>query len=193
MKDKIIVNTHCNEIYSKTEVILSYKNEQDIRLELIIEIPIKTDLIFESFEAKIKDKIIKSKIIETEKAEEKYNDAIANGNTGVTTSYNLDEKSYSVKIGNLPSGETLILKCYFLQFIFLRNGFYCLSILKEFPKVLNFISTEVEGEVIIETNSEIIIDKNKYKNSSFCNEKKTKYKIIYKNQEIDNNYSKQKI
>ena len=54
MQDKISVNTHCNEVYSKTEVILSYKNDQDNPLELIIEIPIKTDLIFESFEAKNK-------------------------------------------------------------------------------------------------------------------------------------------
>ena len=138
MEDKIIVNTYSNEIYSKIEMTLHYINKEDEPIELIIEIPIRTELIFDSFIAKIKDKIFKSKIVETEKAEEKYNDEIAKGNTGITTAYNLEEKLYSVKIGNLPSKEILELKCYFIKFISLNKGFLCLNIIKDFPKILNF-------------------------------------------------------
>ena len=65
--------------------------------------------------------------MEKEKAEEKYNDAIAQGNTGLTTSYKLDEKLYEVKIGNLPAKEYLELKCYFIQFISLKNDMNSLS------------------------------------------------------------------
>ena len=185
MEKKIIVNTYSNEIYSKTEVILNYTNNKDNPIELIIEIPIRTELIFESFTAKIKDRIIKSKITEKEKAEEKYNDAIAQGNTGLTTSYKLDEKLYEVKIGNLPAKESLELKCYFIQFISLKNGLYCLNIIKDFPKISNYTTNEIQGEVIIETNSEMTeVDANHIK-GSFLDENKTKYKINYKNEVIE--------
>ena len=183
MEDKIIVNTYSNEIYSKIEVTLHYINKEEDPIELIIEIPIRTELIFDSFIAKIKDKIIKSKIVEKEKGEEKYNDAIAKGNTGVVTSYNLEEKLYSVKIGNLPSKEILELKCYFIQFISLYKGFYCLNIIKDFPKILSFTPNQVQGEVIIETNSEITeIDS---KEGKFYDEKKTKFKLNYENNKIE--------
>ena len=179
MEEKIIVNTYANEIYSKTEIILNYANNEDNSIELIIDIPMRSELIFESFIAKIKDQIIKSKIIETEKAEEKYVDAIAKGDTGIATSYNLEDKLYSVKIGNLPAKETLELRCFFLQFVSIKNGFYCLNILKDFPQILNFTPDQIKGEIIIETNSEIKnIESNK---GSFYNEEKTKYKINYDN------------
>ena len=186
MEDKIIVNTYSNEIYSKIEMTLHYINKEDEPIELIIEIPIRTELIFDSFIAKIKDKIIKSKIVETEKAEEKYNDAIAKGNTGVATEYNLEEKLYSVKIGNLPPKEILELKCYFIQFISLNKGFLCVNIIKDFPKILNFTPNQVHGEVIIETNSEITeITEIDSKKGKFFDEKKTKFMLNYENNEIE--------
>ena len=182
MEEKIIVNTYANEIYSKTEIILNYVNHEDNPIELIIDIPMRSELIFESFIAKIKDQIIKSKIIETEKAEEKYTDAIAKGDKGVATSYNLEDKLYSVKIVNLPAKETLELRCYFLQFVMIKDGYYCLNILKDYPQILNFTPNQIKGEIIIETNSEIInIETNK---GSFCNEDKTKYRINYDNNDI---------
>jgi len=185
MEKKIIVNTYSNEIYSKTEVILNYTNSKDNPIELIIEIPIRTQLIFESFTAKIKDRIIKSKIMDKEKAEEKYNDAIAQGNTGLTTSYKLDEKLYEVKIGNLPAKESLELKCYFIQFISLKNGLYYLNIIKDFPKILNYTPNEIQGEVIIETNSEMTEINTGNIKGSFLDENKKKYKINYKNEDIE--------
>ena len=186
MEETIIVNTYANEIYSKTEILMNYVNNKDNPIELIIEIPMRAELIFESFIAKIKDQIIKSKIIETEKAEEKYTDAISKGDTGVTTSYNLEDKLYTVKIGNLPSKETLELRCFFLQFVSIKNGFYCLNILKDYPKILNFTPNQIKGEIIIETNSEIInIEPNI---GSFCKEDKAKYRINY-----DNNNTIEKI
>ena len=161
---------------------LHYINKKDNPIELFIEIPMRSELIFDSFIAKIKDEIIKSKIVEKEKAEEKYNDAMAKGNTGILTSYNLEEKFYSVKIGNLPSKETLELKCYFIQFIPINKGYFCLNIIKDFPKILNFTPNQVPGEVIIETNSEIDTDSKKGK---YDNEKKTKFIINYENNEIE--------
>ena len=106
--------TYINEFYSKTEVELIYKNTAKNSIEIKIEIPIRAEVIFNYFIEKIKDKIIKSKVIEFNKAEEKYNDAISSGNTGITSSYDIKEKICSLKIGNLPKDEILELKFYFI-------------------------------------------------------------------------------
>ena len=150
------VTTYINEIYSETEVKISYKNTKEESIELIVEIPIRTEIIFNYFTAKINDKIIKSKVIETNKAEEKYMDAIASGNTGIATSYDSDRKICSLKIGNLLKNETIDLKFSFIQFVNIKDSFYCINLIKDFPSFSDFNSDKYEGKIIIETKSEII-------------------------------------
>ena len=170
------VVTFINEIYSKTEIEIEYKNKSENSIELIVEIPLRFDIIFNNFIAKIKDKIIKSKVIESNKAEEKYNDAIASGNTGIATTYDEKNKICSLKIGNLPQNETLELKLNFIQFVIIKNDFYSLNLIKEFPQINDFIENDFEGKIIIETESKIsdIIQKN--------NDKKINYKPIFSNE-----------
>ena len=170
------VVTSINEIYSKTEIEIEYKNKSENSIELIVEIPLRFDIIFNNFIAKIKDKIIKSKVIESNKAEEKYNDAIASGNTGIATTYDEKNKICSLKIGNLPQNETLELKLNFIQIVTIKNDFYSLNLIKEFPQINDFIENDFEGKIIIETESKIsdIIQKN--------NDKKINYKPIFSNE-----------
>ena len=184
------VTASINEIYSKTEVEINYKNTKETSIELIVEIPLRSEIIFDYFVAKIKDKIIKSKVIESNKAEEKYNDAIASGNTGIATIYDEKNKICSVKIGNLPEKETLELKLNFIQFVNIKNDYYSLNLIKDFPKIKDFISNEFEGKIIIETNSKIIElkqnnnDKEVNYNTIYSNENK-KCQIEYKRDSID--------
>ena len=187
------VTTFANEIYSKTEVQINYENKTDSPIELIIEIPLKQEIVFNYFIAKIKDKIIKSKIIETTKAEEKYSDAISKGNTGISSTYNLEEKLYSVKIGNIPQKEILELKCYFIQLISIKNGYHCINLMKDFPKIKNFNSEKFEGKIIIETFSQIT-DLKADINGAYSNDNKkyiveynknTINRILFKTQDIE--------
>jgi len=171
------ITTYANEVYSKTEVEINYENKTDSPLELIVEIPLRQEIVFNYFIAKIKDKIIKSKIIETSKAEEKYSDAISKGNTGISSIYNLEDKLYSVKIGNIPPNEILELKCYFIQLISIKKGFYCLNLMKDFPQIKNFNSEKFEGKIIIEAFSQITDMKTDI-NGAYSNENK-KYIIEY--------------
>ena len=146
---------HINEIFATTEVIENYENNSNSPIELIIEIPIRTEIIFDHFIARIKDKVIRSKIIESEKGEEKYNDAIAKGNTGITSTYNIEEKLYILKIGNILPKENLELKIYFIQFITIKNSLYVLNLMKYFPKIKDNNCKDIKGKIIIETNSKI--------------------------------------
>ena len=147
--------TYINEIYSRTELELSYKNDKENPVEIIIEVPMRSEIIFNKLIIKLKDKIIETKVIESNKAEEKYNDAISSGNTGITSSYNTERKVCSLKIGNLPENETLTLNYSFIQFINIKDSFYCLNLIKDFPSINDFNTDISKGKIIIETNSEI--------------------------------------
>ena len=184
------VSTFINEIYSTTEVELSYKNSNKDSIELIIEIPMKVEIVFNYFIAKIKDKIIKSKVIESIKAEEKYNDAIASGNTGITSTYDITKKVCSLKIGNLQSNETLELKFSFIQFVTIKDSFYSVNIIKDFPTINDLDLRNLEGKIIIETNSEIIdlIQKKDSENINYVTnylEGKQKCEIVYKKDSLN--------
>ena len=39
------VTTSINEIYSKTEVEINYKNTKETSIELIVEIPLRSDIL----------------------------------------------------------------------------------------------------------------------------------------------------
>ena len=147
--------TYINEIYSRTELELSYKNDKENPVEIIIEVPMRSEIIFNKLIIKLKDKIIETKVIESNKAEEKYNDAISSGNTGITSSYNTERKVCSLKIGNLPENETLTFNYSFIQFINIKDSFYCLNLIKDFPSINDFNTDISKGKIIIETNSEI--------------------------------------
>ena len=150
------VNTHINQVYSQTEVELNYKNSTDSPIEIIVEIPLRKEIIFDHFIAKIKDKIIKSKVIESNKAEEKYNDAIAKGNTGISSTYNLEQKTCCIKIGNIPPKEELNLKCYFIQFLTIKDSFYSLYLIKDLPKIKDVNLDSIKCMIAIENFSQLI-------------------------------------
>ena len=70
-----------NEVYIKTLVTQTLKNESENPLELQIYVYKIKSRIFSSFSAKIGDSIeVKSKVIKTKRAEEKYTDSISSGN-----------------------------------------------------------------------------------------------------------------
>ena len=147
--------TYINEIYTRTEVDLSYKNNEENPVEIIVEVPMRSEIIFSKLIIKIKDKIIEAKVIESTRAEEKYNDAISSGNTGIASSYDINKKVCSLKIGNLPPKETLTLNYSFIQFINIKDSFYYLNLIKDFPSINNFNSEILKGKIIIETSSAI--------------------------------------
>jgi len=81
----------------------------------------------------MKEKKIVSKIMPKEKAEEKYSDAIAKGNTGIKGQYSEDMKSYCVNIGNINSNEKITLKTIYNQPITSYDMSYEYIIMNNFP------------------------------------------------------------
>ena len=111
--DIIYVSTNLNELYSESIITQSFTNKTKNSIELILTIPIYSDILISQFTIKIGENEGISKIIEKEKSKEKYTNSISEGNTSVI-SYSDDEKNLTFIIGNILPKR----KNYFINNIF---------------------------------------------------------------------------
>ena len=74
-----------------------------------------------------------SKIMPKEKAEEKYNALIELGNTWFISSYQYNQKSYSVKIGNIKPNQRIVLITIFIQMIGTQDKSYEFNMMEKYP------------------------------------------------------------
>ena len=152
-ENKILFNAEINEIFAKTELIQEFQNPYEDSIELEIIFPINRDINLSKFEISMNEKKIVSRIMEKEKAEEKYTDTIAKGNTGFLGQYSNDMKSYCVNIGNLNSKEKITLKTIYNQSISSYDMSYEYIIMNNFP---SFIFNSKVKEETKENKIEII-------------------------------------
>ena len=153
----ITINSELNEFYAKTNIIQYYKNYSNNPIELILKFPYSSDVQFSKFTLEMQNKKIISKVLNKEKAEEKYNDAIAKGNTGVISS--IKDKYINVTIGNIPPGELIKLTTEFIQFLISEDMSYCYNTIKNFPKIDNKAKEKryfkIKAKINIKTKSRI--------------------------------------
>ena len=142
--DIIYVSTNLNELYSESIITQTFTNETNNSIELILAIPIYSDILISQFTIKIGENEGISKIIEKEKSKEKYTDSISEGNTSVI-SYSDDEKNLTFIIGNILPKEKIILSTTFLQSINSYDKSYEYKMYFDFP---NFIDNK--GNKLIE-------------------------------------------
>ena len=90
--DSIDIITHINELMTQTIVTQYFKNTKNNPIELEILIPQLTNCNITKFEMTKGDQKIISKLLEKEKAKEKYNDSIAKGDYGFI-SYNKENET----------------------------------------------------------------------------------------------------
>ena len=191
----IYLSSRVNEIFATTEVTQYFTNESDKSMELSVLIPIIKKLTLSKFIVSIEDKIIISKVMPKEKAEEKYNDVIASGNVGFMSKYE-DNKSYSVNIGNLASKKRIKLQTIFIEMLGSDDLSYEFNIIDNYPafydeklKDINNKNKKIEANIKIEAQSKITRLIPKYLNEEA--EKNSKYNVKfspdYKNAEIEYN------
>ena len=153
----ITINSELNEFYAKTNIIQYYKNYSNNPIELILKFPYSSSVQFSKFTLEMQNKKIISKVLDKEKAEEKYSDAIAKGNTGVISS--IKDKYIDVTIGNLAPGELIKLTTEFIQFLTSEDMSYCYTTMKNFPKLDNKTKEnryfKINAKIKIKTKSRI--------------------------------------
>ena len=204
--DTIYIKSHVNEIFATTEVTQYFTNVLNKPIELTVSFPIKEEINLTKFVVSIEDKIIISKVMPKEKAEEKYGDAMASGNMGFISTYKEEMKNYTVNIGNLNPKKQVELKAIFIQMIKSNDLSYEYIIMDKYPSFYyEGISKGdpkykiIKAEFNVETQSKItrliapFLDEEKKMNSKYS----VNYSQDYKNaiikyetneKEIDNYY-----
>ena len=183
----IYINSQVNEVFATTELTQYFTNTLDKSIELSVSFPIKDEISLSKFVIQIENKIVISKIMSKEKAEEKYNDTIASGNTGFISKYK--EKEYTVNIGNLEPNQQIKLISIFIQMIGTQDMSYEFSIMEKYPvfhyKELNKDKPRnktINANIEIEAQSKLtrliapFMDEEAKKNSSYVVEYNSDYK-----------------
>ena len=129
--DTINVVTDINELIVQTEVTQYFKNTKTSPIELQMTIPKLSTNNLTRFEMTLGNKKLISKLIENNKAKEKYTDTIATGNYGFI-SYSSKEET-TICLGNIPPNEEITLKSYFFGHIINSDYSYQASFPVIFP------------------------------------------------------------
>ena len=127
------IDAELNEFYAKTEVTQYYINHLNNPVELILKFPYDSSVQFSKFTLDINGKKVNSKIIEKEKAKEKYSDALASGNTGAISSQK--DNYIEVNIGNIGPNSIVKLTTEFIQFLKSEDMSFCYTTIKKFPVI----------------------------------------------------------
>ena len=90
----VTINSTINELFATSEVTQSFTNTLSNSIELKISFPLKQEIQLTRFVITIGNKTIISKVLPKEKAEEKYTDAIASGNTGILSTMDKTGKRF---------------------------------------------------------------------------------------------------
>ena len=189
------IEAYVNEAYAETYITQIYFNNNNNPVELAIDLPNEKGVQFLDFEVEIKDKKVKSKVITKEKAEEKYSDAIAEGNTAIYCEFSQIQNKYVIHLGNIEPKTKVIFKSHFHQKIISNDLNYIFRLMNHFPfprksqydnykryNIFNNVKDVIKLRVVFETSSPILTleqkvnAENELVKSRF-NEDKTKYEI----------------
>ena len=151
----VYIDTELNEFYAKTNVTQYYVNKTKSTIELVVKFPQNPKVQFSKFDLELNGKKVTSKILEKEKAKEKYNDAIASGNVGIISS--IEDKFIKVKIGNIAPFGVVKLTTEFIQFITSEDMSYCFETLRNYPVINDryFDLKDVKAKIILKCHSRI--------------------------------------
>lgn len=129
----VYINSTVNEIFGKIDMKQTFKNYKDNPIELSIEIPIIKGMYLNQIKCKFNNKEYFSKIYPKEKAEEKYTDAISEGNNAIYCKYDPENTSYILDIGYLEPNSEIEFESTFYYLVNSSNNLYSFSLYKIYP------------------------------------------------------------
>ena len=93
-------------------------------LELTYLFPKMKDTIISKLFITIGEKVIEARIMEKQKAEEKYSDAVAAGHSAVKMAESKKEEFYEIMIGNLQPGKEVAVRVQMQRELYVENGLF---------------------------------------------------------------------
>ena len=126
---RVDVKTELRGHTAYTSVEMTYVNpDPESALECTYIFPVDSNHLIAKFEVEVEGKVIVAKVIEKERALEKYEDAVAAGNFAVFSELqgtSKQDESLLVKLGNLHPKQKAVLKAQIITQMEVIGGFYC--------------------------------------------------------------------
>ena len=155
----VFISSTINEVFATSEVIQNFTNNLDQSIELTISFPLKPEIQLTKFIVSIGNKMVISKVLPKEKAEEKYTDAISSGNTGVISTFDENYSNYTINVGNVLPLEKVKLTSVYNQMITSEDMSYEFAFLEQYPcfiyggKKVQY--KKIKGKFVLNTKSKI--------------------------------------
>lgn len=127
---KVDVKSELRGSTAVTNVELTYLNPHgESPLECTYVFPLEKTTLLSKFEAVIDDRVIETRVLEKEKAQEKYEDAVASGNAAVLAERSKKkEQTMTIKLGNLLPQQSATLKIQLVHLLEIVGGFFNFSL-----------------------------------------------------------------
>ena len=105
-----------DELMAKTSITQNYTNPYDTNIEAIYTFPLAMEAVLLSMQVKINDRVLKGSIVEKNRAEAKYEEAIDEGNRAIMVEKSSDG-IYTVNIANLLPKDNISVIIEYVQLL----------------------------------------------------------------------------
>lgn len=123
------VNISVDNAVAVMDVVQTFINDRDHPLEVSLKFPIEKEHALGGLTIQIGDDIIEGKVLKKEKAQERYEDAIASGHTAVTAEESKDDPDMvTLKVGNLLEGQEAVIRFRLLHVLRIEAGSYVVRV-----------------------------------------------------------------
>ena len=113
---KVDIKSELRGATAISTIELTYVNpHKENPLECTYVFPLEKTTLLAKFEAVIDDRVIETKVMKKEKAQERYEDAIASGNAAVLAERTKKQETMTIKLGNLLPGQEATLKLHIVS------------------------------------------------------------------------------
>jgi len=127
--NRVDVRSELRGATASTNVELTYTNPNlENTLECTYMLPIEATTLLAKFEAIIDSKTVETKVMKKEKAQERYDDAVAGGNAAVMAERKKKDETMTIKLGNLQPGQSATLKIHIVHQLEVVGGHYFFSL-----------------------------------------------------------------
>jgi len=93
-----------NDLLAEVTMCQSYRNDEPVNIEAVYTFPLPLDAVLLDLQVEIGGRVLKGVVVEKKAAEEKYEDAIAEGDAAVMLEI-LEPGLYTMNVGNLLPNE----------------------------------------------------------------------------------------
>lgn len=107
--EDVAIDAHLRDLIAEVEVTQAYRNDEPTNIEAVYTFPLPLDAVLLELVVTIGERVLRGTVVEKKAAEEKYENAIADGDSAVM----LEEAEpglYTMNVGNVMAGERLTVR-----------------------------------------------------------------------------------